>query len=260
MSTLPLKHKFSASEEVAIIDFYRDHEHTKDSNYSNKHMRKSAMEKLSSQLGEVPEDQIKSKWCNLRTQYVRESKTAKGKSGASVEDVQVNWIHFKSLDFLRKGQDAAANTTNIAHLLQPAGALVEVETYPPESESLVEENTSVSSLSPPNTESYLSDEVNTEELPKKKKRKSKEISTVTDDSRSKEVNGFLSSASRYLEQHIQNNSIDDQASDFCRGLVHRLRKLSSDQLEDVIFQINSIVYQAIRSSQGNPLFVHINDQ
>lgn len=137
------KHKFTTSEEVMIVDFYRGHEHlwnTKDKDYPNKHLRKAKMMQLSEQLN-VPEDQIKSKWHNIRIQFTKNDKLHKGKSDASAENVSVNWIHYKSMEFVPKGQESVPSASFLDHLFNKNR--VSNESMADEEEDDLQENVSI---------------------------------------------------------------------------------------------------------------------
>ena len=255
------KHQFSTSDEIQIIDFYRGNEHlwnTDDLNYANRPMRQSSVIQFSQKI-KIPEDQIKTKWHALRSQFNRCEKNLKNRFGTALDDTSITWPHFKSLTFLQKdGDNASANSPSTSdgphgrHDPEKDESEAEIETEKQE-KGLVADGIPLKSIN--STISAPASTVVTKEpielvaddepVKKSKKKKSKKNRSMEGAADSDPDVMFLKAAAA---ANIMGSN-NDEATDFCRSLAHRLRIFDQDQLAEAVYQINSVVYQLYKQKK-----------
>ncbi|KFM78307.1 hypothetical protein X975_12551, partial [Stegodyphus mimosarum] len=110
--------RWSENQIFQVIDFYREHVvlwDTNNTNFKNKKLKDSLILDLSTQIG-VPENEIKKKWSNLRTQFTKEKHKEKKNytSGASTaKQYKSTWHFYTPLQFLR---DAVSTRNTVTSL------------------------------------------------------------------------------------------------------------------------------------------------
>lgn len=106
-----MTHKWSLEAEMALLDFYREHEELwqpKHEDYFKRYVREALMETICAKLSILMQRKIsvkeaKEKFRNLRTTYNRERKKMliSKKAGVPSSSVYVSrWAHMKNMDFL----------------------------------------------------------------------------------------------------------------------------------------------------------------